>query len=281
MFDMSQVDLNVLYALLKGEPGTKKSTSALSFPRPQFWLSFDRKMEALLLPMKHWGINPKDIHYEDYDNWSIPKPGEMSAKAKLESLQLNCPYKTIVCDSITSIGDASLRQAMKMKGGTTRASGQAAGKNISGIAVNELEDYNAESAVLSELVALTKDIHKFHHVNIVLIAHVIQADYRSIGGETHISRTIVTAAKKIAAKIPAYCTEVYHFNIKKSFDTAQGGTYALLTEHTGDDFARTALPLPKEIEFGNQPLYDNWLKPAIDKLKQSLTQSPQTNQFTK
>ena len=36
---------------------------------------------------------------------------------------------------------------------------QTAGKLIAGIAVNEIEDYNAESAALQELIALTKDIH--------------------------------------------------------------------------------------------------------------------------
>jgi hypothetical protein len=33
----------------------------------------------------------------------------------------------------------------------------------------------------------------------------------------HTSRTIVTAGKRVAAKIPAYCSEVYHFGIKKEF----------------------------------------------------------------
>ena len=34
---------------------------------------------------------------------------------------------------------------------------------------------------------------------------------------------IVTAGKKVAAKIPAYCGEVYHFNIKQGFEEGKGG----------------------------------------------------------
>jgi hypothetical protein len=145
---------------------------------------------------------------------------------------------------------------------------------IAGIAVNEIDDYNAESAALQELIALTKDIQSYHKVNIILIAHVIQAEYRNTtNNTTHISRQIVTAGKKVAAKVPAYCGEVYHLNIKKGFVEGQGGDYSLLTTHTGDDFARTALPLPTEIVLGDKPLYETWIAPAI---KQMLAETATT-----
>ena len=260
MPNMEQVNFDSLYCMFKGEPGTRKSTQALSFPTPQYWFSWDRKMNGIYLPMKKWGIDPKLVQFDDYEDWNKPKK-------KLEQLQVECPFKTLVFDSITSMADMTLRQTVKMKYGVTRASGAQAGKLIAGIAVNEIEDYNAESAALQELIALTKDINAFHKVNIILIAHVVQAEYRSTTQNvTHISRQIVTAGKKVAPKIPAYCLEVYHFNIKKGFQEGQGGEYSLLTEHTGDDFARTALGMDKEIVFGDKPLYDTWIKPAIAKM---------------
>lgn len=262
---MNDVSFDSLYCMFKGEPGTRKSTQALSFPAPQYWFSWDRKMNGIYLPMKKWGIDPKTITYDDYEDWNKPK-------MKLEQLQLNCPYKTLVFDSLTSMADMTLRQTVKMKYGLSRKSGQQAGKLIAGIAVNEIEDYNAESAALQELIALTKDIASFHKVNIILIAHVVQAEYRnSATNETHISRTIVTAGKKVAPKIPAYCGEVYHFNIKKGFNPDEGGAYSLLTEHTGDDFARTALDLPREIVFNDKPLYETYIKPAVATLTSPTT----------
>jgi len=260
---MDSVNFDALYCLFKGEPGTRKSTQALSFPGPQFWFSWDRKMNGIVLPMKRWGLDPKLITYEDYEDWNKPR-------AQLEKFQANCPYKTLVFDSLTSMADMTLRQTVKLKYGVKRQSGATAGKLIAGIAVNEIEDYNAESAALQELIALTKDINAFHKVNIILIAHVVQAEYRNTtNNTTHISRTIVTAGKKVAPKIPAYCGEVYHFNIDKGFVEGAGGTYTLLTEHTGDDFARSALGLPNKIEFGDKPLYDGWIKPAIGKMMES------------
>jgi len=262
---MNDVGFDALYCMFKGEPGVRKSTQALSFPGPQFWFSWDRKMNGIYLPMKKWGIDPKTISFQDYDDWTKPKN-------QLEKFQSDCPYKTLVFDSITSMADMTLRQTTRLKYGVKRASGADAGKLIAGIAVNEIEDYNAESAALNELIALSKDIHQFHKVNVILIAHVVQAEYRSTtNNTTHVSRQIVTAGKKVSAKIPAYCGEVYHFNIKKAFEQGAGGDYSLLTTHTGDDFARTALPLDKEIIFGDKPIYDTYIKPAIEKLKDSPT----------
>lgn len=259
---MESIQSDVLYCMFKGEPGTRKSTCALSFPLPQYWFSWDRKMNGILIPMKNWGIDPKQVSYDDYDEWT-------KARIKLEQLQLNCPYKTIIIDSITSCADMTLRQTIKSKSGMKRASGATAGKSIAGIQVNEIEDYNAESSALQELIALTKDIHSYHKVNVILIAHVVQAEYRNTtSNETHVSRTIVTAGKRVAPKIPAYCGEVYHFNIDRGFDASQGGQYSLLTEHTGDDFARTGLPLERKIVFGGDKLYDKYIIPAIQKLNQ-------------
>jgi hypothetical protein len=252
---MEGINPETIFAMFKGEPGTRKSTQALSFPTPQYWLSWDRKMNGLMIPMKLWGIDRKLIEYDDYDNWDKPR-------TKLEQLQVNCKYKTIIADSITSMADQSIRQVLRIKGGGEK------GKRIGGIQVAGVEDFNAESAALQDLVSILKDINSYHGCIVILIAHVIQADYRNtVTQETHVSRTIVTAAKKNAAKIPAYCSEVYHFNIKKGFDAAGPGEYSLLTEHTGEDFARTALPLPREIVFKDKPLYSNWIRPAIDDLK--------------
>lgn len=259
MPNMTSVNFDSLYVMLKGEPGTRKSTQALSFPKPQYWFSWDRKMSSIYLPMLKWNVDPKLIDYDNYEDWT-------RARQKLEVFKSHCPFRTLIFDSITSMCDATLRQTLVAKYGKSRSSGASAGKMIAGIAVNELEDYNAESSALMELIALTHELRNLHHVNIILIAHVIQAEYRNTSNNTtHIARQIVTASKKTASRIPAYVGEIYHFNIKKEFDG--GGAYSLLTSHTGDDFAKTELGLEKEIIFKDNPIYDTYIKPAIDSLK--------------
>src|SRR5215203_6873113 len=163
MPSLETTNLEALFTMMKGEPGTRKSTCALSYPGKQYWISTDQKMEAMQLPAKRWSLWGKGlIDFDDYNDWDKPR-------AKLESLQVNCPYKLIVVDSITSIGDAMTRQVKRAK----RLDG--GGKSIGGIPVSGLEEFNAESSAFQELVALLKDIHKFHNVNVIMIAHVLGA----------------------------------------------------------------------------------------------------------
>jgi hypothetical protein len=269
-----QVDAK--FTMLKGEPGTRKSTQALSWPTPQYWISTDQKMEALELPMKRWGINPKDIEADDYSDWDRPK-------AKLEQFQVNCPFRTIIVDSVTSIGDNINRQTKKNK------SAAGGGKVIGGISTNSIEDYNAEASAFQDLMAILKDIHKFHKVNIILIAHIVGQRNKDNDSNrlTHHSRVIITGGDKISGKIASYMTEVYHFNVDTDFNVDSGeGKYGLFTSHTGNDYARTSLPLERRIQFNNDPLYDGWIKPAILKLKaekpieriQTTTPPPSTQQ---
>ena len=255
---LENINYQSLYCLFKGEPGTRKSTSALSFPKPIYFVDWDRKIDALGFPVKTWNLNPKEIVYDSYTDWD-------SVKYKLENFQINCPYKTVVIDSITSGADAAVRQTIKSKDG--------GGKKVGTVPVAGFDEFNAEASALSELVALTKELNKNRGVNIILIAHVMQKEY-TVNKETHFARVLVTAGKMIAQKIPAYCSEVYHFNIKQGAIVGRGGQYALKTTHTGDDFARTSLPLDDEIIFGNEPLYDKWIKPAIEKMTQPITSEP-------
>lgn len=257
---LKDIDPELMFVMMKGEPGLRKSTQALSFPGPQYWFSWDRKMSGILIPFKKWNLPADHITYDDYDDWS-------KASKKLESFQATCPYDTLVFDSLTSMADMTLRQTISKEKG---------GKTIANIRVNSIEDYSAESSALQELIALAKDIQSYHarqgnrKIKIVLIAHVVQAEYRNATtNTTHISRTIVTAGKKVAPKIPAYCTEVWHFNrkITGGFQGAASAEYSMLTQHSGDDYARTSLDLPNEIVFGDDPLYSKWIKPAIDRLK--------------
>lgn len=253
MSTLDSINMDALFTMFKGEPGLRKSTCALSYPTPQYWISTDQKMEALTLPAKRWGIDPKLIQFDDYTDWDKPR-------AKLEQLQVNCPFKTIIVDSITSMGDATTRQVIKSKKGS--------GKVIGGIPISGFEEFNAESAAFQEMIALLKDIHKFHKVHIIMIAHVIgQRKDNESNKLTHHSRIIVTGAEKISAKIASYMTEVYHFNIENDFDADKEGHYGLLTVHTGNDYARTSLPLARKITFDNNPLYEKYIQPSIESLK--------------
>lgn len=249
-------NIDSLFAMFKGEPGVRKSTQALSFPLPQYWVSTDMKMGALHLPAKRWGIDMKQVHYDDYADWSKPL-------GKLQQLQVNCPYKTIVIDSVTSIGDNMTSEVRKIK------QGKGEGKMIGNINVSGMEEYNAESSAFIDLLSILKDIHNYHKVNVILIAHVVgQRQNDDKNKLTHHARVIITGGDKISGKIASKMQEVYHFNVEQSFDVDSGqGSYGLYTSHTGNDYARTALPLERRIIFNDNPLYTTYLLPAIKKLQ--------------
>lgn len=261
MSSMKDLSLDHLFCLFKGEPGTRKSTQALSFPTPQYWFSTDQKMDALIQPARAWNTDLAQIDYDDYGDWT-------KIQTRLEKFQTDCKYKTLVVDSITSNGDVINLQTKRSKSAAKNAAGEKPFM-VGGIPVNTLDDYKAESAAFQELIAQLKEIKRYHKINIILIAHVVGE--RKKGDEnsmTHTSRIIVTGGKVISAKIPAYCSEVYHFNIDQAMNVDKEGDYGLLTVHTGLDFARTSLPLPRKIVFNNEPLYQKYLVPAIAKLKE-------------
>ncbi len=245
---------------MKGEPGLRKSTVALSFPGPQYWFSFDRKMQGILLPAKKWGVDLSTIKYDDYSDWTEPRK-------KLEQFQMSCPFKTIVIDSLTTMVDSTLRQTLKLKLMEKGPDGKQKGKVIGGIPVSDIEDFNAESSAVNELLALTKDININQKVTVIIIAHVMEVTSRNLSGSTTTTRSLVTAGKRVAAKVPALCTEVWHFNLKPGPVVGEGGDYSFVTETNGDDFARTSIGMPKEVVFNDKNVYKEFVEPTLAKLK--------------
>lgn len=260
MKTLDQANPDAMFCMFKGEPGTRKSTQALSFPGKQYWFSCDKKMQALALPAKHWGIDPKTIEYDDYSNWN-------DVRARLEIFQgkpkPKFPYRTIVVDSITSMAANINRQTLAdVTGGPDSRKGQSVG----GIFVGTFDDYKAEVAAFQELIALLKDINTYFECHVIMIAHVVGERVEVTGSRTHHARIIASGSRNLSAILSAYSTEVYHFDIRESTNPDMEGKYGLITVHTGEDFARTALPLPRRVEFGNEQLYPKYLKPAIQKL---------------
>jgi len=262
MPNLSTVNHDAMLFMLKGEPGTRKSTQALSFPGPQFWFSTDKKMEALKLPAKAWGIDESTIDYEDFNTFD-------QIKTRLKAFQINCKYETLIVDSITTLGQTINTQTIDQK---TLGKGKDGGKGpqlVGGIPVNSLDDYKAEFAAFRDTLRLLLDIRQYHKINIVLIAHVVGERAKDEIATTHQSRIIITGGKTISGVIASYCTEVYHFDIKLSADLDQEGKYGLLTVHTGADFARTSIGLARRIDFGNKPLYATYIQPAIERMNRT------------
>src|SRR5437870_4440166 len=86
--------------IMKGEPGTGKSIAAASYSQsgPMFYFDFEDKMDSV----KNYYYNTigkpelvKNLEYKVYRNWD-------EAWIKLSTFSVQCPYKVLVWDSLTS-----------------------------------------------------------------------------------------------------------------------------------------------------------------------------------
>lgn len=178
---------------------------------------------------------------------------------ELERLQENCPYKTIVLDSLTRTARLAMQHSLqfrpddvqigKFKDGGERLSGRRRGQLL----LPEMADYGAESQGLWQILYKLHAIKERWNCNIILIAHVIPSD--GLKGE---SRSIMTGGKKIAAEISGEFDEIYHFSVYGGLTDNESCRYMVHTRHEGNDFARTALPLDATIDFTNKNFYDLW-----------------------
>lgn len=254
--NLSDINWDALLFMLKGEPGTRKSTQALSFPTPQYWFSVDKKMQSLAVPAKNWRINLTDIQYDDFSSYD-------EIAAQLERFRTKCPYKTVIIDSVTSVGDAINSQTISRRKKSVGSKTQ-----VGGIEVGEWDDYKAEARAFCEIMDKVNDIRNYHGINIILVAHVIGERAKDTVDTSSQARIIITGGKTISGKISAYMVEVYQFTVKPAMDMSKEGTYGLTTVHSGADYARTALDLPRRIDFNNKPIYETYIKPAILKQKE-------------
>lgn len=242
----------VIAALHKGENGTGKSIASLSpLLRPTYVLDFEDRMASAI---SYWRKKEGHVNDVEYDTYALGE-GYYPIKKRLDELKEGSKYKTIVAATLTSYVDIVLEHLITSKAGAKNVDGGDKGKKIGGIAVNVLEDFNAETAaIVFELLETFKYLQK-RGKNIIIEAHVLTHEYKS-GNEVKTARPLVTGGKKAAAKIPGYFNEVFHFYA----DAAgfSGNTkYTVATRHNGDDSAKTSFQdAPALIDWTGKDFYE-------------------------
>lgn len=246
---MNTKDLKIgetLFVLLKGEPGTGKSIAASSFPDP-YILDLDRRILSVKNFWHHVMRKPREFDYDNFNNfYEIHK--------KLGELKQLCQYKTIIFDGITMAADIILK--------TLADSRDAKSKVMhGGIEILQIEDYLGESNGLSILLDDLTAIAIQWKVHIVVIAHVLKVSETNFKTKvTTESRTLLTAGKKIAAKLPVRFDECWHCDVLPDIEVSGEPSYRIVTRHAGVDWAKTALPIPMFIDLTKKSLFDEVMK---------------------
>lgn len=244
----------VLSVIHKGKWGSGKSIASCSKAlRPTYVMDCEDRMNSVINYYRNLDGHVKGLSFDTF----AMGDGFYAVKKRLDELEESCPYKTVVCATLTSYVDIVL-EGLANKGGS-RASGAEAGKKIGGIKVNELEDFNGETAAIAfNLIKTLKRLQK-KGINIILEAHVMHYEFKDKVGTVHHERTLLTGGKKAAAKIPGYFNEIFQFEVDTEFN---GDTkYIAHTVATMDDFAKTSFPsLPKKIDWTGKDFYEEVFK---------------------
>lgn len=237
--------------LLKGEPSSGKSIAAASFPNCYI---FDMESRIRSVASYYLPKGKRDIKYDTYNYNDYPKFDKKWDEFIQASQTSKFPYDTVIVDTLTSTTDLLLHHVMKTKGMEGK------GKKIAGVTVNSIEDYNVENSALVELVLFMRQIKCKYKI---LVAHVVKTEKTNLADDTTVvTRQLLTAGKKVAAKLPGYFDEIYHFEQRPKGASTQ---FVARTVNSGEDFARTTLNLPREIDFTNQNFYE-LIKPNLQEV---------------
>ncbi len=251
--DTSDVALDTrFFCLFKGDPGTGKSIAAASYPghrsNPKigpYFIDTDRRIKSVI---NYWRPRGREFHYDHFSNF-------FQINQKLEEFMGYCPYQTIVLDGITTTGKLLLKTMVDTR--------EAGSKKIirGGIELNQIEDYGGEGKGLDTIINNLQVISLRHAVNVIVTAHVLETSSSNIKtGQTTVSRSLLTGGKKVAASLPVYFDEAYHFDVKSSMNPDERPRHTIVTHNVGEDWAKTALPIDLRIDFTDSSLYNEVMK---------------------
>ena len=184
--DMS-VDNIKLNVLIYGKSGTGKTTFANCFPHP-FTFDFDKGM----LSQRN-----RDVDYVTYTSYA-------EFEVKFKELEQNCPYDTIILDSVTTLEEYCMDRAL------------AANRR----AMPTMNEWNVLIADLKDLFMRATKMSK----HLVVIAHE-QMIQDEITGEVMVRPQIV--GKKLPGSLPLYFDEVYRSQVARSKEGVP--IYSILT----------------------------------------------------
>ena len=249
---MTTEDVNLdtrFFCLFKGDPGSGKSIAAASYPGHKeksnigpYFMDNDGRMKSVV---NYWRPKGREFHYDRFDSF-------LALNTRLEKFYTHePPYQTIVYDGITTGSDQILADMI-----STRETDKKKVKRA-GIEFLQIEDYGGESRGLQVIIDNLKAISFRWGVNVIVTAHVLTIESTDIKTRvTTTSRSLLTAGKKIAAKLPVHFDECYQFDVQTDMDVTAPPKYTVVTRNTGWDWAKTALPIPARIDFTNGSLYD-------------------------
>lgn len=217
-----------------GNGGAGKSIGASFWPTPMYMASCDGRLSTIY---NFWmNRDPQRLKEMEFDEYKAQEYDKMATF--LEKIQMKNPYRTIVFDPLTMIGDMLIQYSVSQKGG---GGVQMRGK----ISLPGPDEYKTESNGLKAML----DVGRVVKSNFILCAHIFEDIYYEIGQEKpRITRKLLTAGKQPAAMIPGMFDEVWLFTVVPNPVIGGLPQYKVITRPTLEFLTlRTSADLPMEI----------------------------------
>jgi len=253
-----------------GNGGSGKSLGASFWPTPMYMASCDGRLATIY---NFWmNRDPNRLKEMEFDEYRANEYDKMATF--LEKIQMKNPFRTIVFDPLTMIGDMLIQYSVSQKrGGGVQMRGK--------VILPGPDEYKTETNGLKAML----DVGRQMKSNFILCAHIFEDIYYEIGQEKpRITRKLLTAGKQPAAMIPGMFDEVWLFTVVPGAVVGEKPTHKVITRPTIEFLTlRTSADLPMEITWTNkdkQPmdlyaLTKNQLdKSAVERARREQTEDP-------
>lgn len=241
--------------MLKGENGSGKTVLAASFPGPIKFFMFDgSKLDVVKMffpnrtDIEYDIYGPRKTRFRDANGQVVDIKSLLQFADEFNALQDSCPYATIVIDSFTSFSVTCVTFQLDVRSNSTDDKKNTQ-KSKGGLTIPDFDEYKGETT----LVTQTLDVSKVLPCNVIWTAHPLpKLDTAGSGNSMRVNKTTSIAAygAKTAAMAPSYFNEVWHLEVQGAGNNRQRVVH---TQTIGDQFAKTALPLPQAFDVTNKP----------------------------
>lgn len=218
-------------ALFVGGPGGGKSLALASLPRPLYIFDLDGRIKSIISYYRDdlEGIEADYFGPFDYNKF-CDKYEEVTDESKSR-------YASVGVDSLTAFARMSLEYSLSLRGADK-------GKKKGRVNIVDIDDYNAEDQMVSDLFNIARALSR---INIVITAHLLD----NFQGQ----RTLLSGAKRIRTEALAYFDEVWQFYPDTTFSGAPA--YMCTTRPMKQDPGKTAMDLPPIWNWtGSRKFYD-------------------------
>lgn len=235
--------------LFKAPPGFGKTLAAASFALegPIYIAYFDKKKPVELLNYFHNIVKRPDLLDNiTYDTYSAANAQEYLNH--LYKLTKDCRYVAHITDSVTNLTSAAVNWSLGFNNnsGAQRAT------------MPGFDEYKVETSLVSQAL----DVCRSLPCHIIWTAHPLPGiKIEGSGRNITVSKVnpIVSYGSKVAGLVPGNFSEIYHFSKDTDWNTTpETIKYTVNTDAVGDDYAKSAIGMPRHFDITNQLFYQVW-----------------------